>query len=79
MPAGKVIDETDKVTRRILDINLTGVWHGIRAVVPTMTARQAGSELSIGTRTSSTLRVFAPMFCTNALDFGARGLSTQRA
>jgi len=40
-------DETPEQHRRMLDINLTGVWAGIRAAVPAMQARGGGSVVNI--------------------------------
>ncbi len=43
IPPRRIEDETAEGHRRTLDVNLTGVWHGIRAVLPVMTAQRSGS------------------------------------
>jgi 3alpha(or 20beta)-hydroxysteroid dehydrogenase len=43
IPPRRIEDETAEGHRRTLDVNLTGVWHGIRAVMPVMTAQRYGS------------------------------------
>jgi NAD(P)-dependent dehydrogenase (short-subunit alcohol dehydrogenase family) len=47
MPAGKVIDETDKVTRRILDINAYGVILGSKLAAKRMVPRRSGHIINI--------------------------------
>jgi 3alpha(or 20beta)-hydroxysteroid dehydrogenase len=43
IPPRRIEDETPAAHRFTLDVNLTGVWHGIRAVMPIMTAQRSGS------------------------------------
>jgi 3alpha(or 20beta)-hydroxysteroid dehydrogenase len=43
IPPRRIEDETAEGHRRTLDVNLTGVWHGIRAVMPVMTAQRYGT------------------------------------
>ena len=43
IPPVPIEEETFEGHRRILDINLTGVWLGMRAVIPQMTAQHSGS------------------------------------
>lgn len=46
--AGGQIDlETPEQHRMIVELNLTGVWSGIRSVIPAMTARGGGSIINI--------------------------------
>lgn len=47
MPAGKVIDEPDRVTRRILDINVYGVILGSKLAAQRMVPRRAGHVINI--------------------------------
>ena len=47
MPAGKVIDESDKVTRRILDINTYGVILGSKLAAQRMVPRRSGHIINI--------------------------------
>jgi 3alpha(or 20beta)-hydroxysteroid dehydrogenase len=42
-----VLDETPDVHRGMLDVNLTGVWNGMRAVLPQMIAQGGGSIVNI--------------------------------
>jgi 3alpha(or 20beta)-hydroxysteroid dehydrogenase len=43
IPPRRIEDETSEGHRRTLDVNLTGVWHGIRAVMAVMAAQGSGS------------------------------------
>ena len=47
MPAGKLIDEPDAVTRRILDINVYGVIVGTKLATRRMLARRHGHIINI--------------------------------
>jgi NAD(P)-dependent dehydrogenase (short-subunit alcohol dehydrogenase family) len=47
MPAGKVIDEPDRVTRRILDINVYGVILGSKLAAQRMVPRRSGHVINI--------------------------------
>jgi NAD(P)-dependent dehydrogenase (short-subunit alcohol dehydrogenase family) len=47
MPAGKVIDEPDAVTRRILDINTYGVILGSKLAAQRMVPRRSGHVINI--------------------------------
>ena len=44
---GGILREPLEDHRRILDLNVTGVWLGVRAVVPAMTAHGGGSVVNI--------------------------------
>lgn len=44
---GGIEHETLAEHRRVLDLNLTGVWMGVRAVLPAMAARGDGSIINI--------------------------------
>ncbi len=43
LPPRRIEDESTADHRFTLDTNLTGVWNGIRAVLPVMTAQRSGS------------------------------------
>jgi NAD(P)-dependent dehydrogenase (short-subunit alcohol dehydrogenase family) len=47
MPAGKLIDEPDRVTRRILDINVYGVILGSKLAAQRMVPRRSGHVINI--------------------------------
>jgi NAD(P)-dependent dehydrogenase (short-subunit alcohol dehydrogenase family) len=47
MPAGKVIDESDELTRRILDINTYGVILGSKLAAQRMVPRRSGHIINI--------------------------------
>lgn len=47
MPVGRFTEETDVITRRILDINLYGVLLGTKLVLPRMLARERGHVVNI--------------------------------
>jgi NAD(P)-dependent dehydrogenase (short-subunit alcohol dehydrogenase family) len=47
MPAGKLIDEPDRVTRRILDINVYGVILGSKLAAERMVPRRSGHVINI--------------------------------
>lgn len=54
MPAGKVIDEPDKVTRRILDINIYGVILGSKLAAQRMVTRGSGHVINIASLAGET-------------------------
>ncbi|MFI6094995.1 SDR family oxidoreductase [Lentzea sp. NPDC051213] len=47
MPVGRFAEETDKITRRVLDINLYGVLLGTKLVLPQMLSRGSGHIVNI--------------------------------
>jgi NAD(P)-dependent dehydrogenase (short-subunit alcohol dehydrogenase family) len=47
MPVGPILDEPDAVTRAVLDVNLMGVVHGTKAVVPGMAERGGGLVVNV--------------------------------
>ncbi len=42
-----MVEEDEATHRRLLDLNLTGCWAGMRAVIPAMIARGSGSIVNI--------------------------------
>lgn len=44
---GTVVDVEPEVWARVLDVNLTGVWLSMRAVLPAMLAQESGSIITI--------------------------------
>jgi len=63
----------DSAWERIISINLTGQFKGIRAVVPSMRARGAGSIINVSS--TAGLKGFAGTSAYNASKFGIRGLT----
>jgi 3alpha(or 20beta)-hydroxysteroid dehydrogenase len=85
IPPVGIEHETTEGHRRTLDVNLTGVWHGMRAVIPVMTAHGGGSIVNtssidglagIAGMTSYAASKFAVtgMTRTAALELGGRGI-----
>jgi 3alpha(or 20beta)-hydroxysteroid dehydrogenase len=85
IPPVRIEDETVEGHRRILDINLTGVWNGIRAVMPVMSAQRSGSIVNtssidglVGTAGMASYvaskYAVTGMTRTAALEVGGRGI-----
>jgi NADP-dependent 3-hydroxy acid dehydrogenase YdfG len=47
MPLGPFLDEDDLTARRLVDINVHGVLHGMKVVLPRFVARRAGHVVNI--------------------------------
>jgi NADP-dependent 3-hydroxy acid dehydrogenase YdfG len=47
MPLGRFVDEDDLTARRLVDINVHGVLHGMKVVLPRFVARRAGHLVNI--------------------------------
>ena len=73
MPVASLLDETDDVIEATMDINVLGLIHGMRAVVPSMIARRKGHVVNV----ASLLGKFPlPGLATyNASKFAAVGLT----
>jgi len=58
---GTVEELTEQAWRDVIDVNLTGVWHTVKAAIPHLRAAGGGSIIIIGSglkgnRTSATMR-----------------------
>jgi 3alpha(or 20beta)-hydroxysteroid dehydrogenase len=82
---GRIDLETMEQHRRIVDLNLTGVWSGMRSVIPAMTARGGGSIVNISSIDGlvgvsglstyvATKFAVTGMTRTLALELGGRGI-----
>src|SRR5882762_8999283 len=65
MPAGKVIDESDKVTRRILDINTYGVILGSKLAAQRMVPRRRGHIINIASLAGETPTSGLATYCAS--------------
>jgi short-subunit dehydrogenase len=65
MPAGKVIDEPDKVTRRILDINTYGVILGPKLAAKRMVPRRSGHIINIASLAGETPTPGLATYCAS--------------
>ncbi|MGW0048857.1 SDR family oxidoreductase [Nocardia cyriacigeorgica] len=73
MPAGAFLDEPDEVGRATMDINVWGLIHGMRAVVPGMIERGRGHVVNVASLAG---KVPVPGLAVyNASKFAAVGLS----
>jgi len=54
MPLGRFADEDDATTRRIIDINVWGVIHGVKLALPGMQRRGAGHIVNIASTAGKT-------------------------
>jgi 3alpha(or 20beta)-hydroxysteroid dehydrogenase len=85
IPPRRIEEETAESHRFTLDVNLTGVWNGIRAVMPVMKAQRAGSIVNtssidglVGTAGmasySASKWAVTGLTRTTALEAGGRGI-----
>jgi NADP-dependent 3-hydroxy acid dehydrogenase YdfG len=73
MPLGGFLDEPDTLSATTLDVNVWGLIHGMRLVLPDMIERGSGHVVNV---TSMAGKVPVPgMAVYNASKFAARGLS----
>ena len=74
---GAVTDETPEQFRHIIDINLTGVFLGMRAVIPGMRARGRGAVINISS--AAGLTAYPGSIGYAAAKWGVRGMSRAAA
>ncbi|NPC97573.1 SDR family oxidoreductase [Nocardioides sp. zg-DK7169] len=73
MPLGPLLEEPEALTRKIVDVNLHGIIHGTKAVVPAMIGRGGGHVINVA---SAVGRVPLPNGATySASKFAAVGFS----
>lgn len=65
MPAGKLIDETDALTRRILDINVYGVILGSKLAAQRMVPRGRGHVINIASLAGETPTPGLATYCAS--------------
>jgi NAD(P)-dependent dehydrogenase (short-subunit alcohol dehydrogenase family) len=65
MPLGRVIDEPDAVTRRILDINVYGVILGSKLAAQRMVDRGSGHVINIASLAGETYLAGAATYCAS--------------
>ena len=65
MPAGKVIDEPDRVTRRILDINVYGVILGSKLAAQRMVPRRSGHVINVASLAGETPTPGLATYCAS--------------
>lgn len=73
MPLGSFLDEPDSISRATLDVNIWGLIHGMRLVLPDMVARGSGHVVNVASMAG---RIpFPGMAVYNASKFAAVGLT----
>jgi len=65
MPIGRIIDESEAVTRRILDINVYGVILGSKLAVQRMVPRGSGHVINIASLAGETYIAGAATYCAS--------------
>ena len=65
MPLGRIVDEPDAVTRRILDINVYGVILGSKLAVQRMVPRGSGHVINIASLAGETYIAGAATYCAS--------------
>jgi NAD(P)-dependent dehydrogenase (short-subunit alcohol dehydrogenase family) len=65
MPAGKMIDEPDRVTRRILDINIYGVILGSKLAAQRMVPRHRGHVINVASLAGETPTPGLATYCAS--------------
>lgn len=73
IPLGPFLDESDEISRATLDVNVWGLIHGMRLVVPGMVARGHGHVVNIASMAGKI--PFPGMAVYNASKYAAVGLS----
>ena len=73
MPVASLLDETDDIIAATMDINVLGLVHGMRAVVPSMIERKSGHVVNVSSLAG---KLPVPgLAIYNASKFGAVGLT----
>lgn len=65
MPLGRVVDEPDAVTRRVLDINVYGVMLGSKLAVQRMVPRRGGHVINVASLAGETYIPGAATYCAS--------------
>ncbi|WP_407689306.1 SDR family oxidoreductase [Mycobacterium sp. HUMS_1102779] len=65
MPLGRIVDEPDAVTRRILDINVYGVILGSKLAAQRMAARGCGHVINVASLAGETYLAGAATYCAS--------------
>jgi NAD(P)-dependent dehydrogenase (short-subunit alcohol dehydrogenase family) len=65
MPVGRIIDEPDAVTRRILDINVYGVILGSKLAVQRMVPRRSGHVINVASLAGELYIVGLASYCAS--------------
>ncbi|MEM6106841.1 SDR family oxidoreductase [Mycobacterium sp. 050272] len=65
MPLGRIIEEPDAVTRRILDINVYGVMLGTKLALERMIARRQGHIINVASLAGETYIAGAATYCAS--------------
>jgi len=65
MPLGRIVDEPDAVTRRILDINVYGVIVGTKLAAQRMVPRGSGHVINIASLAGETYIAGAATYCAS--------------
>ncbi|EOQ62706.1 hypothetical protein F935_01795 [Acinetobacter calcoaceticus ANC 3811] len=74
MPMGSMIEETQAITDAQIDINLRGVIHGMKAVLPKMLERQTGHIVNVASLAGKYPIPGASIYC--ATKFAVVGLTS---
>jgi 3alpha(or 20beta)-hydroxysteroid dehydrogenase len=74
---GRLLETTTEEFRRILDVNLFGVWNGIRAAAPLMIERRSGSIINIASVAGIRATPNASLY--TASKFAVRGITKAAA
>jgi NAD(P)-dependent dehydrogenase (short-subunit alcohol dehydrogenase family) len=73
MPISRFVDEDPEITGRQIEVNLAGVLHGCRVVLPGMLARRRGHLINVASQAGKAGFAGGVTYC--ATKFGVVGLS----
>jgi NAD(P)-dependent dehydrogenase (short-subunit alcohol dehydrogenase family) len=65
MPLGRIVDEPDSVTRRVLDINVYGVMLGSKLAAQRMIPRKSGHIINVASLAGETYIAGAAAYCAS--------------